>query len=124
MSMTSKKYQVLGGFPSGLPDVTSNDNGKILQVVDGQWVVTTIDEVRESIIDNFIVIGSEEPTTKCLWFDTGAVKEETEELVLMFSLDNVDSADVQAEAEGIEYAVVNATVDEEPTETTYNFDII
>lgn len=34
----AKKLQVLGDLLSGLPSVSTSDNGKILKVVDGKWV--------------------------------------------------------------------------------------
>ena len=35
----AKKYQVIGTPLDGsdLPDVSENDNGKVLRVVDGEW---------------------------------------------------------------------------------------
>ena len=49
---TAKKYQIFGEFPSGgegagLPPVTEADNGKILKVVDGEWVAGEMDTYDE-----------------------------------------------------------------------------
>ncbi len=44
-----------GGSGSGLPDVTTADNGKIMQVVDGAWKVLALaDSAVATYIDDYI----------------------------------------------------------------------
>lgn len=75
----TKKYQVLGRFPSensSLPEVTENDNGKIIQVVDGEWKVTTIDEISKSVVDGLLKAESD---SEELVFVNVAIEEVTTE---------------------------------------------
>ena len=69
-----------------------------------------------------IVIGSEEPTTQCLWFDTSRDNNTTEAAILRLTPDTESGTSVSVEGET--YGVENATVGQEPTQTKYNFDII
>lgn len=106
------------------PPVTEFDNGKMMQVVNGKWQPITFDELSVQMIDKIVVIGSDEPTHKCLWFDATEPEEPIEELLFLFTMDDIDIYAVQAESDGEQYGVMNATIGGEPTDTTYNFTII
>lgn len=56
----AKKYQVIGSQLDGsdLPDVSANDNGKVLRVVEGKWEADELpigdgaDEASDEDIEN------------------------------------------------------------------------
>lgn len=44
-----------GKISAGLPTVTTDDNDKILQVVNGEWsVISIVDSAVKTYIDNYI----------------------------------------------------------------------
>ena len=68
-----------------------------------------------------LVIGTEQPAAgPILWFNTGVTADGTSLLVLT---DDTDT-EVQAEVEGEEYGVENASVNSEPTEGNYDFQVL
>ena len=46
-NVTVESISITGGDSSGLPSVTSSDNGKILCVVNGAWTATTVQDAEE-----------------------------------------------------------------------------
>lgn len=86
----------------------------------------SIQEYVKNYLDNhnpYLIISSEQPSVPCLWFDTSNGSSNTD-LATFRLTPNTDKTSVYAEVDGDTYGVENATVNEEPKVSTYNFDII
>lgn len=73
---------------------------------------------------DFIVVGSDQPSHKCLWFNTGSSGASASNVAPLSLTDDLENTSVFAEIDDTTYGVENATIGREATESNYNFNII